>query len=142
MATRSPFQPIRCLRFESGLQSQFYDLGSTSISKKRRQSCRAKNLVERHIYAYIAWVNCVDPDQPAHPCHLIRTYTVRCLWYHYISRWFNFRVFCARQSVRNSTPSKLNNLKVFLYRNIELREFMPPRICYLRDLRENSSPRN
>ncbi len=22
-----------------------------------------------HIYAHISWTNCVDPDQPAHPCH-------------------------------------------------------------------------
>jgi hypothetical protein len=26
--------------------------------------------------AFIAWVNSVDPDQPAHLCHLIRIYTV------------------------------------------------------------------
>jgi hypothetical protein len=31
-------------------KSQFYDLGFVSISKKRRQSWRAKNLVARHNY--------------------------------------------------------------------------------------------
>jgi hypothetical protein len=30
--TWSPFQPIRCLRFESGLQTQFYDLGPLCIN--------------------------------------------------------------------------------------------------------------
>jgi hypothetical protein len=64
------------------------------------------------------------------------------LWYHYISRWFNFRVFRATSTARKSTPVKLNHLTIFLYKKIQLREFMPPRICYLRDLRENSSPRN
>jgi hypothetical protein len=35
---------------------------------------------------------------------------IKLLWYHYISRWFYFRIFRARQSAGNSTPSKLNNL--------------------------------
>jgi hypothetical protein len=29
----------------------------------------------------MAWVNSVDPDQPAHQCHLIRICTVHCLLY-------------------------------------------------------------
>jgi hypothetical protein len=33
---------------------EFYDLGFTSISKKQRQSCRAKTLVARHIYVGIS----------------------------------------------------------------------------------------
>jgi hypothetical protein len=64
---------------------------------------------------------------------MLNLYSKYCIqWYHYILRWSNFRVFCALQSAWNSTPSKLNNLTVFLYRNIKLRELMPLQICYLR----------
>jgi hypothetical protein len=53
------------------------------------------------------------------------------LWYHFISRWFNFRVFRAMISARNLSPATLNNLMVCLNEIKQLREFMPPQIIYL-----------
>jgi hypothetical protein len=32
-----------------------------------------------HRYTFIAWVNSIDPDQPTHPCCLIRISAVRFL---------------------------------------------------------------
>jgi hypothetical protein len=68
--------------------------------------------------------------------------SLHLLWYHFISRWFNFRVFRPKISARDLSPAKLKNLMVCLNGIKQLREFIPPLIIYLRFLRENSSPRN
>jgi hypothetical protein len=61
-----PFQPIRCLRFQTGLQIR-------SLQKCKPWSDLTIYSTEM---TFISWAKRLDWDQLAHLCHLIRIYNI------------------------------------------------------------------